>query len=591
MVQAETCRGCGEEFIEGKCPQGCEPENTLPKGRGRKQRKSAAESEVHNPVQIPVAHVRPDEAQIIEAVTTNTKTRPQRFKTVTAEELLKRVEEFPAQATSQPEPALAAKSEPEARALDPTDLTTMRALLKSTQEKRAARLAALQAEREKQERITTSAPEIIAFLDSELFPAMQDARQAKDHETLRDVERIIQNARANPEVDKVLRDREQASRQQRVDRTVAEINKDATVASAYQGVEMVRADHSAKPILPAMVIRAGTPVPNARSEKDNNSREFSFSTSPLKEPEVVQVQLFMQDIANRETGDLEPTLFARVVAETPNLHHQDYTYRRGGELGVMRLGVTDNERGTPPFHFYRDGRYDRSSFTVREENRIKDPHDAVKVALGVSYTPGRNDALRELGRQKGAERMEKARTEATVSPYALVMKRAVGTCVVDGTVEDKTLTAALVRHSPEYMAEDVTRMREALEARAKEEGRDLTKEEQARLAEHLEQVAYDVELVAYEPSNAFYAIRGAHMRIEPKNLNVTGKGAVTCRLSLRFMDRSPQSNEAISQVRKLEILLKSRVLAQMQEQLTEEAPSVEAVPETAESPEPAEVAG
>ncbi len=452
-----------------------------------------------------------------------------------------------------------------------------------SRQKSAVRLAAIQTERATDGQMREQKDGILEVLDTAVFPDLEKARRDNDRDAIREALADINRARQNKYVAAELDKRKAAASHQRLDECVAAMNKNATVTSAYEGVEALKADHSLEPILPALTIQVGTMRPNPRRKEDQNAREFKFITSPLTDPGVVQIQLFVKDIADPDTGKMLPTMFYRVVDESGNLFYRQYTHRRDGELGVMRLGVVDAERGTPPRHYYNDGRYNSSSFVAREENRAKDPGDAVKDALGRAYSPDYREVLKQRGRQRGAELLLKARDAANVSARDFVLNGAVGTMVAEatilhGTEHEKPLAVALVRDSPESVAKGIASMCEAIKAKAEKESREVTDEEGNYIALREQEGEYDFMVVAYEPSSAFYALRGAQFKVEASNLDPeTGKGAVNCWAAKTFKIQARNRLDVISQTRELGILLKTCVLAEMRAQQEQEsAPQAEA---------------
>lgn len=490
-------------------------------------------------------------AQIIEEETAmpNPNTRLTR---VTLEELLGHKGEFPTTPSQQQQvvedpPTITPKSE---QPVDPTDIEAIRRTFREGQAKTAARLAALMAEKERLEKMHDAVEETMKFLDEDLLPALEVARQQEDRETIREMSELLRITRLNPEVDKILTEREAEKRRDDEARQIEERRKRmekenqllerhlntkmrplVTVHGEnplHDAEEMLREDPSAEPILPPVVFTPGTVVIGPAG---NNP----VTTEILSEPGAVLLQLFSKEVYSNEGG--ERRTYFRVIAETKNLHYMEHAGLGGGENGVA-LCVTP--------------------YFIRRENdaRLRDKFDSVKWGLRSLYSAEEDRMQRASARQYAISRMERERTEASIPLNDFLMMGAIGKTHVAGTFAvndvERFLEVVLVRYANDMIENNP-------------EGNKYNVELMA-WGFNLEDRSHpSLHALARRENRDGKVINSVLMALEVKNLEIDkGTGAVNVMIlpaCLPVDDRI--AREAKFQARTLGMLLKACMLAQM----------------------------
>jgi hypothetical protein len=296
------------------------------------------------------------------------------------------------------------------------DVSELRSLLEATERKKATRLAQLKAVQEKQEQMQAKAPETLAFLDEKIFPALEQAMSENDKESIEALNQIVDRARLNSEVAKILDDRKH-QRQTEVEQ-----------AAAVEHQEQVQALYADLPDDPdAEPYRDGKPrklnSPLAALEATQNKGDTALLVVHLPADTIVPtgkgefakltcngaVQLRVTVTKAEGNGD-DRRIFriAQVTKETEGLYFgqvKSHSDARPGTFGFI-----------PPY-FTMDTRRDPNA-------RRNDPFDALKDALYRRFKP-EHDARRQ------EEREGKATANATLSATHLLLEGAVGSAVVE----------------------------------------------------------------------------------------------------------------------------------------------------------------
>lgn len=596
MSNIKYCEQHSKELEGGRCPD-CVAEEAAQRGgerrtRGGGSRKARSrggppsgymtakdlgkpESQAgREPVQeeeTPQVQISADEAQIIEEAAVSKKKREEKQEEpkLSLRDLSKALPKQSQQpAAKRPAAPPAAQQEQVVADVPVTveELMARRAKEHSAREERRARFVM----------ISDHAPKLIAFLDANVFPALAEARASGDKEGEAEERGYIADARKNPLVAAELDAREQAERQKtamlaaeqsrRADQeSFAHLQEYITAEMSdlvsphgdspwHEAINALKANPEETRIMPPITLHPGTLVVQ---EKVNANREPVFAT--LKEHGAVLGELFMGEVLVDGTGP-EPSMFLRVVKQTPNLHYDKHSWRGGGELGVMRVVMHEDRRNR------------RVTFTFpNESQRAKDRFDAVKVELGFIVSPEYARIVSSEQARKGEERLEEARANHDLTVTELVVEGKVGTCFATGTLtvtvnrgttnerqEEAYLELALTRGAPEEA----------------EEGRDGRK--------------CDVRVKAYGGTPwVFAGLGGAMVNLEPKLNLEAGKGAVLCWVSNPFMERTKDRGAAIGKSQDLGRFLRQCVLEEAR--AAKETPT-EPEPEAggSEAPEAAE---